>query len=144
MKMQANRMRARVGERRRLPRGDQCGVMLIEALVAILIFSLGVLGIVGMQAQVLRHQTDSKMRIDAAYVADQTVNQIWVDRGNLSGYLGTNQSVPSLPNGSMTVTKIDTDADPLTNRLQITITWRLPGEATSHSYVYVTDVNTNS
>ena len=35
-------------------RKPQSGVMLLEALIAILIFSLGVLGIVGMQASAIK------------------------------------------------------------------------------------------
>ena len=35
-------------------RSRQSGVMLLEALIAILIFSLGILGLVGMQASAVR------------------------------------------------------------------------------------------
>ncbi len=34
-------------------RKNQSGVMLLEALIAILIFSIGILGIVGMQASTI-------------------------------------------------------------------------------------------
>ena len=45
----------------------QRGVMLIEGLIAILIFSLGVLAMVGMQAQAINHTSQAKYRADAAF-----------------------------------------------------------------------------
>ena len=47
----------------------QSGVMLLEALIAILIFSLGVLGIVGMQASAVKASRDAKYRADAGLLA---------------------------------------------------------------------------
>ncbi len=54
-------------------RKTQSGVMLLEALIAILIFSLGVLGIVGMQASAISASRDAKYRADAALLANELV-----------------------------------------------------------------------
>jgi len=48
----------------------QQGVMLLEALVGILIFSIGILAMLGMQAVGMRNTIDSKYRSEAAYLAN--------------------------------------------------------------------------
>ena len=45
----------------------QGGFMLIEALIAILIFSIGILGIVGLQAAAVNQSTDARYRSEAAF-----------------------------------------------------------------------------
>src|SRR2546427_12275644 len=52
-------------------RQHQTGAYLLEALIGILIFALGVLGIVGLQAASLRTTTDSAIRAEAAFAANQ-------------------------------------------------------------------------
>ncbi len=59
------------------PARRQRGVMLIEALIAILIFSIGILGIIGLQASAVQQSTDAKNRAEAAYLADQLIGQMW-------------------------------------------------------------------
>lgn len=54
-------------------RHDQSGVMLLEALIAILIFSLGILGVVGLQASALSVSRDAHYRADAALLANELV-----------------------------------------------------------------------
>ena len=40
----------------------QAGVMLIEALIGILIFSIGILALIGMQGAAIRNTTDARYR----------------------------------------------------------------------------------
>ena len=58
-------------------RKDQSGVMLLEALIAILIFSLGILGVVGMQASAVNASRDAKYRSDAALLANELIGEMW-------------------------------------------------------------------
>ena len=60
-------------------RQQQKGAYLLEALIGILIFALGVLGIVGLQAASLRTTTDSAMRAEAVFAANQLLGQMWAD-----------------------------------------------------------------
>ena len=64
----------------------QSGVMLLEALIGILIFSIGILAIVGLQAASIKNQADGKYRADASYFANQIIGQMWGDRTNLATY----------------------------------------------------------
>ena len=68
------------------PRAQQTGAYLLEALIGILIFALGVLGIVGLQAASLRTTTDSSLRAEAVFAATQLIGQMWADKYvNLAG-----------------------------------------------------------
>lgn len=59
------------------PLRRQRGVMLLEALIAILIFSIGILGIVGLQATAVQQSTDARYRADAAQLVDQLLGTMW-------------------------------------------------------------------
>lgn len=60
-------------------RTRQSGAYLLEALIGILIFALGVLGIVGLQAASLRTTTDNSLRAEAVFAASQIMGQMWAD-----------------------------------------------------------------
>lgn len=54
----------------------QRGFFLLEALIAILIFSLGVLGMIAMGSAAIAGQTDAQVRTEAQTLADQLVGEI--------------------------------------------------------------------
>lgn len=58
-------------------RSAQGGALLLEALVAILIFTFGILGVIGMQAMAVQQTTDARYRTEAAQLADQLIGQMW-------------------------------------------------------------------
>lgn len=54
------------------------GVALIEVLVSILLFSLGILGLIGLQTRAIRVSIDAEDRNRAALLADEIVTQMWM------------------------------------------------------------------
>ncbi|TXH32937.1 MAG: type IV pilus modification protein PilV [Burkholderiaceae bacterium] len=56
----------------------QAGVMLLEALVAILIFSVGILGIVKLQATSIQQSSAAEYRTIASMMANDVISQMWV------------------------------------------------------------------
>ena len=64
----------------------QRGVALVEALVGILIFAFGIVGLVGLQVAMTRAQGSAKYRADAAYLSSQALGAMWADRRNLAKY----------------------------------------------------------
>ena len=60
-------------------RRAQNGGFLLEALIGILIFSFGILGIVGLQAQAIRFTNESEYRAEAMYLANSLISQMWTD-----------------------------------------------------------------
>lgn len=111
---------------------SQRGMALIEGLIAILIFSIGILSIVGLQAANLRQAAEAKYRTDASFLASQTLGMIWADRSNLKD--STGEKVESLPNGKRTVKVVG-------DQVTVTITWQLPGEKAAHSHVVVAQIS---
>jgi type IV pilus assembly protein PilV len=61
-----------------LPRKQQ-GSMLLEALISILIFSIGILAIIGLQASSIKMSSDAKYRSDASMLANQLISLMWTD-----------------------------------------------------------------
>ncbi|HRF04428.1 pilus assembly protein PilV [Accumulibacter sp.] len=74
-----------MNERSKLAQG-QAGVMLLEALIAILIFSLGILSLVALQATAIQLTGDAKYRTDATLLANRLIGQMWVSDGNLDAF----------------------------------------------------------
>jgi type IV pilus assembly protein PilV len=64
--------------------GSQSGSVLLEGLFAILIFSIGVLGIVGLQVASVKQATDAKYRTEAALLANQLIGQMWASDRSLA------------------------------------------------------------
>ncbi len=113
---------------------DQSGMMLLEGLIAIVIFSLGILAIVGIQTASVRHTTDAKYRLDASFLANQSIGKMWGQRSNLASFAVTDESVAALPNGKRTIAVNGSD-------VTVTVTWQLPGEAVPHSYAIAARIN---
>src|SRR5258708_35382578 len=79
-------------------RARQEGVMLIEALIAILIFSIGILAVVGMQATAIKNVTESKSRSEAAFLAEELMAQMWIDQNISTGAVQVNTSNTTVAN----------------------------------------------
>ena len=107
----------------------QQGVVLLESLIAILIFSMGILAVVGLQAAMLKNTSDAKYRADAAFIAQQRLGIMWTDPTHLANYaLGQEDISNLLPNGTRTVTL------PIANgEVKVEIKWQLPGQ-TVHNF----------
>lgn len=71
------------------PRGS-AGYMLLEALVAILVFAIGILGVVSLQAVSLRNVGASKYRTDASTLANQLIGRMWASDRNSTDATGAN------------------------------------------------------
>ena len=61
--------------------------MILEVLLALLIFSLGVLGLVGLQAQAARQSGQSQYRATATVLANELVGTMWVNGDRTSATL---------------------------------------------------------
>lgn len=120
-------------------KSTESGSVLLEGLIAILIFSFGILGLIGLQAASMKNTTQSKGRIDASLIANQRIAAMWVDRANLANYVenATNISATSkLPSGTRT-TAVAGD------QVTITIRWQMPGDAVANQFVTVARINGN-
>lgn len=55
------------------------GSVLLEALVSIVIFSFGILGLIGMQLAAIRNSSEAQFRSDAAAFANSVIAEMRVD-----------------------------------------------------------------
>ena len=74
------------------------GYVLLEVLISILLFSLGVLGLITIQANAVQAAGEANMRAEAVFAANEITGRMWVDRSNLASSAGAT-SVAALPNG---------------------------------------------
>jgi type IV pilus assembly protein PilV len=134
------------------PQGSERGVMLIEALVGILIFSIGILAVVAMQAVAIKDVAAAKYRSEAAFLAQELLAQMWTDNGNIAAYAYTGAGGPPdkikvwvkkvqdrLPDGANQLPIVTltnpvpaAPAAPTGATVQITVRWRLPEEVTQN------------
>lgn len=63
---------------------DQSGMVLLEALIGILIFTIGVLGLIGLQASTISAAADAQYRGEAAQLAEQIISQVWLNTDRTS------------------------------------------------------------
>lgn len=123
----------------------QRGIALLEALIAILIFSMGILAVLGLQAASIKNSVQAKYRTDASFLANQIIGQMWVDRSHLASYSGTygakttwiNQISATLPAGNGTIVVNG-------NTVTVTVTWKAAGETSQHNFVTTTQINNPS
>jgi type IV pilus assembly protein PilV len=137
----------------------QGGSILLEALVAILIFSVGILAVVGMQTAAVKAASDAKYRSDASLLANELIGQMWVsDRVaanmqiNYQGGSGTNGAaytawlanvMAALPGVTATVNQPTVAVDTATGQVTIVVNWLLPSEpagTTAHNFSVIAQI----
>ncbi|MER2624328.1 MAG: hypothetical protein ABTS22_10380 [Accumulibacter sp.] len=123
----------------------QAGVMLLEALIGILIFSLGILSLVALQATSIQLTSDAKYRTDASLLANRLIGQMWASGltpaaletafesggDQYNAWLADVQGIDGLPGVVAASSGIDSTL-PVVNvfndgRVEITLFWRTPG-----------------
>lgn len=143
----------------------QCGFLLIEALISVLVFSVGVLAIIKLQAMSIGNVSDATYRTSASMLANQIIGQMWADdrtpavlQGNFQGSEGSGgaqyaawltevqQTLPGISGGAnaptVTVTYVAGANPPATakSQVQVTLWWQPPNAESRHSYVTVTQI----
>lgn len=108
---------------------SQRGIAILESLIALLIFSMGILAIAGLQGFMLKGASEAKNRSDASVIAQRRVALMWTDaKANSAAlsaaYAEINTVVPELPNGLRT-TAFNAA---ITDEVTVTVTWQSPGE----------------
>lgn len=63
------------------------GFYIIEGIVSILIFSIGVLGVIKIQANSITSIADGQFRITAISLSNSLLNQMLLDKNNINSYL---------------------------------------------------------
>jgi len=128
----------------------QQGSVVLEALISVLLFAIGILAIVGLQAASIKNTAAAKYRTDASLLANQVIGQMWVsDKTNAmlvanfsspagASYAAWASSVAqALPGVSGVAANAPTIAIDASNSATITIFWQAPDEAAAHNYTAI-------
>ncbi|MES2536086.1 MAG: hypothetical protein V4632_09470 [Pseudomonadota bacterium] len=130
----------------------QGGSIMLESLLAILIFSLGILSIVALLGASIKSTTNAKYRADASLLANQVIASMWIgdktnavlissfaSANNGAGYVAWKANVTSaLPGAAANPPTITIDSS---NRVNVTVFWSVPGESTVNKYLTIAIIN---
>jgi type IV pilus assembly protein PilV len=138
-------------------KGRQRGFALLDALISIVIFGLGITGLAGLQATLLAQNTQSGYRVQAAAFANSLVGIALADTSNLNCYAGAagcrntaasavlttwqQEVVATLPGAVDVPPQLDLAND---GTFTIRLFWKLPREDVTHNYVLVTQAPTGT
>lgn len=121
-------------------KAKQRGIALVEVLISVLLLAVGILALVTLQAVMSKNVTQTKLRGEASFLANQLIGQMWVDQANLGNYAATSAGCTNdfdncanwyaavrqiLPGGTAAVTINNGTA------VTIVLNWALPGEPPS-------------
>lgn len=134
------------------PRTQQ-GSMLLEALIGILIFSMGILAIVGLQATSIKLASDAKYRADASLLAERLMGQMWVSNRTAATLKSTFESgatynawasqvqatLPGSTGANAPTVSVSTAASSV-GQVTITLYWQAPAESNRHQYSVVAQI----
>lgn len=114
----------------------QSGSLLIEALIAIVIFSVGILGLISLQANAIALSTDAKYRADAAMLGNQLMARLAIADPSAVGTFAHQPSgtTPCSPTGNVA-------SSPTVNEWLAEVDAALPGADSSKQQITVDTSN---
>jgi len=139
---------------RRAARAAQRGMGLLEGLVAVLILSVGLLGLARFQSGLISQGTEAQGRMVAAQFADELLSTVLVDTANAACYTlpatGTcpsaaaasratdwqTRALAALPGNDAALSTLNTG----TSRFTVTLRWTGKAAQDAHTLQMTTDV----
>src|SRR4051794_25422549 len=65
----------------------QSGYVLIESLISMLIFFIGILGLIALQSNLRWHDLEARMRVQASMLGSELIGMVNADHNNASCYV---------------------------------------------------------
>jgi type IV pilus assembly protein PilV len=145
----------------------QDGVVLIEAMIAILVFSIGVLGIVGLQSVMISGAAEAKYRSEASFFANRLLGEMatadrasaadlgpfatggaryttWyndIKNANISaGLLGLPGATANPPSVTVAAGPNNASGRPVRYDITVTVPWKAPGQSL-HKHVVTASIS---
>lgn len=112
----------------------QHGMAMLEVLVSVLLFSLGVLGLFGLQAHAIKFSVEADTRNRAALLANEVATAMWLANSvaidtATEGNAWDARAKAELPSGDIEVAAVDAAVMP--NSADVTVTWKPPQRSAS-------------
>ena len=136
---------------RKSPPARQTGSYLLEALIAILIFAFGVLGLIGLLGSSIRVTNDARYRAEAANLANAMIADMWTTTpANIDTF--TTAKLPTwatkvatlLPGGIAPDVAITPGFTAESRTVVVTVYWKLPGESDKHQHIMTAQIGKNA
>jgi type IV pilus assembly protein PilV len=131
----------------------QGGSYLLEALIAILIFAFGVLGLIGLLGSSIRITNDARYRSEAANLASAMIAEMWTmtaaQMDTQFGSGGTkltaweDKAQALLPGASATVDLTPPGLSPESRTVVVTVSWQMPGTTEKHQHLMTAQIGKN-
>ena len=135
----------------------QSGSAMVEGLTAVTVFSLGILGVIGLQASVLENNAQAQFRAEASYLAEEVIGLATADAANAACY-AVNPASPdcthafaseaaqewaarvqaSLPGADEILPQVSYAPD---GTFTVTIQWKRQSDETWNNYVSTTNIS---
>lgn len=130
-------------------RTQQQGVVMLEALLGIFIFSIGILALIGMQAVAVKNTIEAQYRTEAGFLANEIIGAMWVNNANPAAF--ATASCSSNTTCAAWVTKVQAMMPGSTGALApsiavagsqvtVTVSWQKAGETSSHNHQVVAQI----
>jgi type IV pilus assembly protein PilV len=133
--------------------GRQTGSYLLEALIAILIFAFGVLGLIGLLGSSIRVTNDARYRAEAANLANGMIADMWTTTtANIPTDFGSGGAkltswkakVASLLPGGIAPDVAVTDGFSSESKtVVVTVYWQMPGDPERHQHIMTAQIGKN-
>lgn len=128
----------------------QTGSYLLEALIAILIFAFGVLGLIGLLGSSIRVTNDARYRAEAANLANGMVADMWMTTAaNIDTFTSTKlptwttKVAALLPGGIAPDVAVTPGFSSESRTVVVTVYWQMPGDPERHQHVMTAQIGKN-
>jgi type IV pilus assembly protein PilV len=136
---------------------QQRGSYLLESLIAVLLISFGVLGLIGALGNSIRATNDARYRSEAANLASAMVADMWTTAApQLDAQFGSGgpklinwqtKAASLLPSAGTKPPTVDLTQPGLSTQSRtvvITVFWQLPGASDVHQYIVTAQIGKNT
>jgi type IV pilus assembly protein PilV len=148
-------MKTPIAAAKNLP-ARQTGSYLLEALIAILIFAFGVLGLIGLLGSSIRMTNDARYRSEAANLAGAMIADMWtMTAAQMDAQFGASGTklatwktkaaslLPSAGTYPPIVDLTQPGLSPESRTVVVTVRWQMPGETELHQHLMTAQIGKN-
>jgi len=141
-------------------RRDQNGGGLVEGLMSLVVLSVGILALIGMQATLIQDNSESRVRMQAGFFATSVLGMAAANPQNVGCFIvnsaqsaacvsvdaqaqatgWVDQVMNVLPDAATVPPQVSYDS--ASGQLTVTLRWRMRGDSMVHNYVAATQVST--
>jgi type IV pilus assembly protein PilV len=120
------------------------GMVLLEVLISLLLFSFGVLGLVSVQVVATQNSVNSQDRAVASILANDMVSQMWIKNSSSVASITGEVNAWKLRVHDSVLSNATGDVTDVGGLATITVTWKAPSKSgADHVNQYVTSVFVN-